>query len=76
MLGYNVGIVVVFMSGFPCKEDLHKRGFIRVSEKEKNLYVLFAFRKCLLAMITFDFWTSMGAHDIFALLVSFISTNW
>jgi hypothetical protein len=35
MLGYNIGIVVVSMSGFPCKENLHKRGFIRVGEKDK-----------------------------------------
>jgi hypothetical protein len=45
-------------------------------QKRQNIYVSFAFEKCLLAMTTFDFFTSMGAHDIFALLVSFISTNW
>jgi hypothetical protein len=44
--------------------------------KRQNIYVSFAFEKCLLAMTTFDFFTSMGAHDIFALLVCFISTNW
>jgi len=31
--------------------------------------------KCLIATCTFDLWMSKGAHDVFAMVVNFLSIN-
>jgi hypothetical protein len=40
-----------------------------------ELYVTSTLSKCLLATTTFDLWMSMGAYDVFALVVNFINVD-
>jgi hypothetical protein len=47
-----------------------------VVEKTKFLYVLPPLFECLFATITFSLQISMGAHDVFALVVNFINIDW
>jgi hypothetical protein len=37
--------------------------------------VEFALEKCLTTHYTFDLWMSKGAHDVFAMVVNFLSTS-
>ncbi len=39
-------------------------------------YVQPTLANCLSTTCTFDLWMSKGMHDIFAVVVSFISSNW
>jgi len=50
-------------------------GFTQFGGKTKSLYVL-PTSDCLFAMETFDPWMSMGALDIFTLVVNFINVDW
>jgi hypothetical protein len=45
---------------FLARKILTKEVLFELEKMTKYLYVLFAFKKCLLTMTTFDFWTSMG----------------
>jgi hypothetical protein len=69
-------IASMSMSGILFKEDLHKTNTSQVGGKDKkNLYVLLALEECMLPT-TFGLWTSMGAHNTFALVVNFIYAYW
>jgi hypothetical protein len=39
-------------------------------------YVQPTLAKCLTTTYTFHLWMSKGAHDIFAVVINFLSTNW
>jgi hypothetical protein len=41
-----------------------------------TMYVQPTLANCVSTTCTFDLWMSKGMHDIFAMVVSFISNNW
>ncbi len=45
-------------------------------EKTKQIYVLPKLTYCIYATTSFDLWMSKGAHDIFALVMNFLGSNW
>lgn len=40
------------------------------------MYVQLALANCVSSSCAFDIWMSKGMHDIFVVVVSFISNNW
>jgi len=45
-------------------------------EKINQLYVVPTLVKCYFAIASFDFWMFMGAYDVFALVINFLSSDW
>jgi len=45
-------------------------------EKTMLTYVHPTFVNCILTTCTFDLWMSKGAHDVFAIVVNFLSNKW
>jgi len=45
-------------------------------EKTKQIYVLPKLTNCICAIASFDLWMSKGVHDIFALVINFLGSNW
>jgi hypothetical protein len=45
-------------------------------EKTMTTYVEFALANCLSTTYTFDLWMSNGTHDVFVVMVNFISSDW
>ncbi len=53
------------------KTFIEKVLFNLVEKMSKNIAcITYMLAKCLLTMATFDLWMSMGAHDVFALVVN------
>jgi hypothetical protein len=50
--------------------------FPRLVEKTMFTYVHPTLLNCILATCTFDLWMSKGAHDVFAIVVNFLSNKW
>jgi hypothetical protein len=44
-------------------------------EKTKQKYILPKLKQCYSAT-SFDLWMSKGAHDVFTLVISFLSEKW
>jgi hypothetical protein len=42
----------------------------------KQIYVLPKLIDCIFATTSFDLWMSKGAHDIFALIINILGSNW
>jgi hypothetical protein len=61
---------------FPFQKVFRQEILPDLVEKTKPLYVLLALSDCLSTTTTFDHWISIGAHDVFALVVNFINANW
>jgi hypothetical protein len=40
------------------------------------MYVLPKLENCISIIANFDLWMSKGAHDIFALVIKFLKSNW
>jgi hypothetical protein len=45
-------------------------------EKTMVTYVHLALVDCILATCAFDLWMSKGAHDVFVIVVNFLSSKW
>ncbi len=45
-------------------------------EKTNRLYIFPSIAKCYITITSFDLWMSKGAHDVFALVVNFLGSNW
>jgi hypothetical protein len=45
-------------------------------EKNKEEYVLPKLKQCYYVIASFDLWMSKGAHDVFALVISFLNEEW
>jgi hypothetical protein len=45
-------------------------------EKTMLTYVCLALVDCILAICTFDLWMSKGVHDVFVIVVNFLSSKW
>jgi hypothetical protein len=61
---------------FPLLEsNFHKKCLLNWWGRTKQLYVLLALEKCNFAT-SFDLWMSKNVHNIFALMINFLGTNW
>ncbi len=60
---------------FPSRKLLIHEMLLDLVKKTKELYVTSILSECLLAT-TFDLRMSMGAYDVFALVVNFINVDW
>jgi hypothetical protein len=49
--------------------------FAELVERIKQLYVLLALEKCN-STTSFNLWMSKNVHNIFALVINFLGTNW
>jgi hypothetical protein len=49
--------------------------FIKLVEKNKHLYVLLTLVECNFATMSFDFWISKGAHEMFAPMINFLGID-
>jgi hypothetical protein len=49
---------------------------LNLVEKTKQVYVLPEFTNFIFATTRFDLWMLKGAHDIFALVINFLGSNW
>jgi hypothetical protein len=45
-------------------------------QKTKQTYVLLLLDECYCVITSFDLWMSKGAHDVFALVITFLELNW
>jgi hypothetical protein len=45
-------------------------------EKTKQAYVLPKLTNYIFATTSFDMWMSKGVHDIFALVINLLGSNW
>ncbi len=45
-------------------------------EKTKQKYVLPKLKQCYSTTSSFDLWMSKGAHNVFALVISFLNEDW
>jgi hypothetical protein len=59
---------------FPSKRQFSQETLPRLVEKTKQLYVL-ALTKCHFATISFDFWISKGAYNVFVLVINFLGED-
>jgi hypothetical protein len=59
-------------AAFLSKKTFIKKVLLNLVEKmsKKIAHITYMLAKCLLTMATFDLWTSMGDHDVFALVVN------
>jgi hypothetical protein len=60
---------------FPNKKAFVDDVFSTLAEKTMLTYVHLTLVNCISATCTFDLWMSKGAHDVFAIVVNFLSNN-
>jgi len=63
-------------SGFPSKKAFVDDVLFGLVEKTMFTYVHPTLVDCISATCTFDLWMSKGAHDVFAIVVNFLSNKW
>ncbi len=61
---------------FPFRNFFKEEVLPNLVEKTKSLYALLTLFDYLFTTTTFDLWMSMGAYEVFALVVNFINANW
>jgi hypothetical protein len=61
---------------FPNKKIFIDDVFSRLVEKTMLTYVHFAFANYISATYTFDLLMSKGAHDLFIIVINFMSNKW
>jgi hypothetical protein len=44
-------------------------------EKKNQLYILLALVDCHYAIVSFDFWMSKWAYDVFMLVINFLGSD-
>jgi hypothetical protein len=58
---------------FPSRKMFSQEVLVDLVEKMKQEYVLIKLKQCYFATTSFDLWMSKGAHDVFALVISFLN---
>ncbi len=71
-LAYRLCPLVVF----PFEKTFVENILPSLVEKTMTTYVEFALANYLSTNYTFDLWMSNGAHDVFVVVVNFISSDW
>ncbi len=61
---------------FPSRKMFSQEVLFDLMEKTKEEYVLPKLKKCYSTIASFDLWMSKGAHDVFALVISFLNEEW
>jgi hypothetical protein len=61
---------------FPSRKIFVDDVFFGLVEKTMLTYVHHALADCISATCTFDLWMSKGVHDVFAVVVNFLSNKW
>jgi hypothetical protein len=60
---------------FPSRKIFVDNVLFGLMEKTMFTYVHLALEDCILAICTFDLWMSKGAHDVFVVVVNFLSNK-
>jgi len=71
-MAYMLCPKVVFINKKVFVDDV----FSKLAEKTMLTYVHRTFANCISATCTFDLWMSKGAHDVFVVVVNFMSNKW
>jgi hypothetical protein len=61
---------------FPPRKAFSQEVLVDLMEKAKEEYVLPKLKHCYSTIASFDLWMSKGAHDVFALVISFLNEKW
>jgi hypothetical protein len=61
---------------FPSRKMFSQKNLVDLMEKTKEEYVLLKLNECYYATTSFYLWMSKNAHDIFALVISFLNEEW
>jgi hypothetical protein len=61
---------------FHKKKKVSQEVLVDLVEKTKQEYMFFKLKQCYYAAVSFHFWMSKGAHDVFALVISFLNGRW
>jgi hypothetical protein len=61
---------------FPSKKLFSQEVLVDLVEKTKQKYVLPKLKQCYSTTSSFYLWMSKGAHDVFALMISFLNEEW
>jgi hypothetical protein len=61
---------------FPSRKMFSQEVLVDLMEKKKEEYVSPKLKQCYFATSSFDLWMSKGAHDVFALVISFLNEEW
>jgi hypothetical protein len=61
---------------FSISKSFQGRIFTQFGGEDQTFLCVIALYDCLSTTTTFDLWMSIGAHDVFALVVNFINANW
>jgi hypothetical protein len=61
---------------FPSRKTFVDDVLSRLVEKTMFTYVHPTLINCISATCTFDLWMSKGAHDVFVIVVNFLSNKW
>jgi hypothetical protein len=71
-MAYKLCPIVVFPSKKVFVDDV----LFGLVEKTMLTYVHPTLVDCILATCTFDLWMSKGVHDVFVVVVNFLSNKW
>ncbi len=58
---------------FPLRKTFSQEVLVDLVEKTKKEYVLAKLKQCYSTIASFDLWMSKCAHDVFALVISFLN---
>ncbi len=61
---------------FPSRKMFSQEVLVNLVKKTKQKYVLPKLKQCYYVIVSFDLWMSKGAHDVFALVINFLSEEW
>jgi hypothetical protein len=61
---------------FPSKKLFSREDLVNLVEKTKQEYMLPKLKQCYSTTFSFDLWMSKGAHNVFALVISFLNEGW
>jgi len=61
---------------FPLKKFFSQKALVNLVEKTKQEHMLPKLKQCYFATFSFDLWMSKGAHDVFAVVISFLNERW
>jgi len=61
---------------FLSKRQFSQEILAKLVEKTNQLYVLPSLTECYTTITSFDLWMNKGAHDVFALVLNFLGSNW
>jgi hypothetical protein len=61
---------------FPSRKMFSQEVLVGLVQKTKQEYVLLKLKQCYSTIASFDLWMLKGAHNVFALVIRFLSEEW